>query len=62
MEGRVAAAAEPGGKSIAWVKGHSGVMGIVLADPRAKKDGWECRGVATAGGIKHEFRVTWESK
>ena len=67
VEERIAAAAEQGGKKIMWVKGHSGVMGNELADLRAKKEVWIGSqrgnpGVATAGGIRHEFRVTWKAK
>ena len=49
------------------MKGHSGVMGKELADIRAKKGVWEGvrqgkKNIATAGGIRHEFRVTWRTK
>ena len=41
-------------------------MGNELADLRAKKGVWEGmrrgeKAVATAAGIRHEFRVTWKS-
>ena len=41
IEERVVKAAKEGGKKLAWVKGHSAVMGNELADLRAKKDVWE---------------------
>ena len=55
-----------GGKSITWVKGHSGVIGNELADWRAKQGVWEGRAmgkpdIATAGGIHHPFRLTLAS-
>ena len=68
IEERVLAAASGGGrKKLEWVKGHSGVMGNELADLRVKKGVWEGtrRGeanIATAAGIRHEFRVTRKSK
>ena len=42
-------------------------MGNELADLRAKKEVWMGSrrgdsGVVTAGGIRHEFRVTWRAK
>ena len=53
-----------GGKSIAWVKGHSGVIGNQIPDLNAKRVVWEVcrrgdRNVAPAAGIRHEFRVTY---
>ena len=66
IEERVVRAAR-GGKEIAWVKGHSGVLGNEMADLRAKREVWmgARRGdqnIATAGGLRHEFRVTWETE
>ena len=60
-------AAREGGKKLPWVKGHSGVMGNELADLRAKREVWEGvkrgeKNIATAGGIRHEFRVTWRTR
>ena len=67
VEQKVEAAAKHSGEKIAWVKGHSGVVGNELADLRAKREVWIGSrrgdpGVATVSGIKHEFRVTWKSK
>ena len=66
IEERVVAASR-GGKNIAWVKGHSGVIGNELADLRAKKETWMGvrrgnKNIATTGGIRHEFRVTSRNK
>ena len=43
------------------------MLGNELAELRASKEVWmetqrKAPGVATAGGIRHEFRVTWKSK
>ena len=48
------AAAREGRKKLAWVKGHSSVMGNELEDLRAKKGVWEGvrrgeKNIATAG-------------
>ena len=54
IEERVTAVARASGKKkIAWVKGHSGVMEIELADLKAKKEAWKGvrrgqRNIATA--------------
>ena len=49
------------------MKGHSGVLGNELADLRAKREAWMgvrsgAKNIATAGGIRHEFRATWRTK
>ena len=68
IEERVVAATRKGGeKKLAWVNGHSGVLGNELADMSAKREVWKGVGrgdenIATAGGIRHEFRVTWKTK
>ena len=67
IEETVVAATREGGNKIAWVKGHSGLLGNELADLRAKKEAWMGvrrggKNIATAGGIRHEFRVTWRTK
>ena len=60
-------ASRGGEKRLAWVKGHSAVMGNELSDLRAKKGVWEGvrqgkENMATAGGIRPEFRVTRRAK
>ena len=67
IEEQVVAAARGGLKKIAWVKRHSKVMGNELAGLKAKSEAWMVvrrreMNIATAGGIRHEFRITRRTK
>ena len=66
IEERVVAAARGGEKKIAWVKGQRSPK-EQISDLRAKKEAWlgvrrGDRNIATAGGIRYEFRVRWRTR
>ena len=57
-------AAAGGGEMLTWVKGRSGKRN---RGPKSKKEAWMGarrgdKNIATAGGIRQEFRLTWRTK